>query len=252
VWRLTATACLAFACSVDIDYGDPPASPGIDGGGGGGGAGDGGSGIDAPGAPAIDARGSAPADAVPLPPDGAPNVILTVGERAEDVRETEVNAGAPDFVHGFVDHLSVDGGEVGLIWFALPQFPAGTTIVSVSLKVTTMDTASPDGGSVLVERVRESWAEDAATWYERQQGTPWATEGAGPPSRDDVSLVELYPQSTETTYAVPLPNELIEEWIADPDSNCGLALVRGTSMDHVHIRTRESGAGWPLLEIEYR
>ena len=42
---------------------------------------------------------------------------------------------------------------------------------------------------------------------------------------------------------------LIREWIDLPATNHGVAIVRGTSLQHVHFQTRENDA-WSTLVLE--
>jgi hypothetical protein len=99
--------------------------------------------------------------------------------------------------------------------------------------------------------MREDWDEGAATWMQRKAGEPWSTEGAAPPSRDTTMLAEVRPQQMFTPYETALPTQLVQEWIAQPQINFGIALVRGSSIQHVHFRSRESNA-WSTLTLELR
>jgi hypothetical protein len=194
---------------------------------------------------AIDAK---PLDAAPDTPPGT--MVIVVGEDPESVRDTEVHEGAPDDTHGEIDHTSVDSIETTLLWFDLSDVPSTAKVVRATLTVTT-DAFDADraGGTVTVHRMREVWLENEATWNQRVDGQPWLAAGAKPPSSDSQTLATIQPSELNAAFNVELPEPLVQEWIADPTINFGLAIVRGTSNQHVHFRSRESGAMWPVLTL---
>ena len=99
--------------------------------------------------------------------------------------------------------------------------------------------------------MRQDWDEGQATWNERLANQPWANDGALPPSRDTTPVADLRPQQVFTAYETALPPQLVQDWLAQPQTNFGIAIVRSTSSQHVHLRSRESGA-WSTLTLELR
>jgi len=185
-------------------------------------------------------------------PDAPPGTMVVVaGADPSQLRDTELWSEEPLTGHGGDNHFSVDTAELGLVRFDLSMVPPGATVLKATLGLRTLDEASEDGGTVLVFRLREGWDEAEATWNERMAGKPWATDGALPPSRDPMPLADLSPQQVFTPYQTELPPELVQEWLAQPQTNFGIAIARGTSSQHVHLRSRESSS-WSTLTLELR
>jgi hypothetical protein len=200
--------------------------------------------------PGADAPGAdAPADAPPG------STVVVVGADKSQLRDTEVWLVNPTTNYGAQDHFSVDLSETGLVWFdvvgALAAVPPGLGVAKATLRVVTTDHSSTDGGTVVLYRVLESWDESTATWKMRTADKAWTSEGATPPSRDTVPVAELRPNQNLTPFEVGIPVEVVNGWRADPATNFGLAFVRGTSTQHVHIATRETGL-WSTLTLELR
>lgn len=183
--------------------------------------------------------------------DASPGAtVLVVGEERSELRDTELAPYAPDDNKGDVDHISVET-EVSLVWFDLSGVPAGATPVKATLNLHTTDDADEQGGTVLVYRMLEGWDEGAATWRAATATRQWPTPGAGPPAREDAPLVTLRPNREHAPFDVALPVEVVRGWLADPATNFGLVLVRGTSGQHVHFGSRE-GSRWSKLRLELR
>ncbi|HWO21775.1 MAG TPA: DNRLRE domain-containing protein [Kofleriaceae bacterium] len=185
-----------------------------------------------------------------IDPDPGSTVIV-VGTDRSQLRDTELLREFPDDNYGDQDHFSVDDFESGVLSFDLSAVPPGLVLVKAALRVVTFDEASPDGGTVLVYRVLESWDERTATWRQRSANSQWTGDGASPPSRDPEPVAELRPRQPFTPYEIELPPDVVKGWLADPASNFGLTFVRGTSTRHVHIATRETGQ-WSTLTLELR
>jgi hypothetical protein len=190
--------------------------------------------------------------ATDAPIDTPPGITLFVaGADKAQLQDTEIWLSFPGSNYGDQDHFSVDEDELGLVAFDLSGAPAGLTLVKATLRFVTADDADEDGGTVLVYRMLESWSELDATWTMRAQDLPWASPGAAPPSRAATPVATLQPNKTLTPFTAELPVDLVREWLADPASNFGLAFVRGTSGQHIHIATRETGL-WSTLTLEMR
>jgi hypothetical protein len=201
--------------------------------------------IDSPGEP------DAPLVVVDAPPDGPPPdpVTYVIGDTTDELVDTELIIGEVDPI-GAQDHNSVDDDDHALFRFDLSQIPASGTVLNAQLIVRTFDQASEDGGTVLVHRMREAWAEDKATFTNRLDGTTWTGgPGAAPPSRDSASIASFAPNAINTDFQITLPIAMVQEWVATPAVNFGIIIVRGTSEQHVHLRTRENAPNARMIVV---
>jgi hypothetical protein len=205
--------------------------------------------------------GQPAADAAPADGAGEPEPITAlIGERADELQDTELWQAFSDRNYGASDHISVDSGEVSLVRFDLSALPAEAAVLSAVLSVTTASDSGAEGGTVQVHRVLEAWdegssydAQGAASWQERQAGAPWAVAGAAPPSRDGIvlALMEFEQDGADTTYSTELPAAVVEAWLRDPKDNHGIVLTPGTLQGHLHLRSREAASGWSTLTVQY-
>lgn len=189
-------------------------------------------------------------DAFVVPFDGA-NVTLTIGANASQLRDTEIWVEDPNTNFGGDDHFSVDNNELGLVWFDLTSISTSTVVVSAVLELHVADEASEDAGTVEVYRMREAWEERGATYVDRTPNQAWSATGAQPPSRDETPLATAMPSQINSDRQVVFPAGVVQTWISNPAENFGIAVVRGTSMQHVHFGSRESGK-WTTLTLELR
>ena len=197
------------------------------------------------GGPGIGGDAAGPID---VPPG---TTVVVVGLDRSELADTEISLPEPGTNLGTQDHFSVDDGESGLLAFDLSKVPAGLTVTKATLRVTTTDNASADGGTVLIYRMLERWEELTATWMVRTSTQTWSAAGAKPPSREADPIAELRPTRLLTPYDVPIPPAVVEGWRADPSTNHGLVFVRGTSTQHVHLAARDAGL-WSTLTLELR
>lgn len=200
-------------------------------------------GTDLPDAPAGD---DAPADGL-VPPDGAMVTRVVIGLVDGELADTAIGSGYAGSPDGAGDHMSVDVEETGLVRFELSSLPTSTVVVAATLRIATSDAADAGGGTVTVHRLRESWNELEATWLARKTGLGWLAAGALPPARDAAVLATFTPAALDTSYDVTLPAALVQAWISTPTDNHGIALVRGTATDHIHLASREHGVPASLL-----
>jgi len=181
--------------------------------------------------------------------DTSQPVETIVIDQPENIADAEINADLPTTNFGDQDHDSVDEFETTLIQFDLSSIPAGATILSATMTKTTTDEASEDGGTVRIHRMREAWTEAGVTWLTRNGTDGWLVSGARPPSRDVLSIASFRPEELAREYQILLPNNLVQDWITQPSTNHGVALVRGSSTQHVHLGTKE-GVGRSTLTLE--
>ena len=181
--------------------------------------------------------------------DGLVTEMLVFGDDASELRDSEVWETQPTTVQGGYDHFSIDGSEFGLLWFDLTSIPSTKTVMSATLRVTVADNADEGGGTVGVHRLREAWVESEATWNLRATGQAWSVAGARTPASDAVPVATFTPAAVETAYDIVLPPALVQEWITTPAINYGVVFAPGTSTEHVHVHSRESGV-WSVLTVE--
>jgi len=178
--------------------------------------------------------------------DAPPIEHIEVG--GERLRDTEIWIMYPTTNYGTQDHTSVDLDETALIWFDLTAIEK--TVVGATMTIETDSlSAATDGGTVTVHRLREGWLEAEATWTLRSASQAWSVEGAQPPARDATPVATFSPDQLATRFEVELPVELVQAWIAEPATNFGLALVRGTTLSHIHFVSRDVGGG-ATLELD--
>jgi hypothetical protein len=189
-------------------------------------------------------------------PDGG-----AAGETFAAVADTSLNSAATERNYGGASFFNVRSDMIstftGLVRFA-PDLPPGAVVVAAELWLTTTGTAL-SGGQVEVYRVLEQWVEGTqsgsagvANYLERLAAVLWLSPGCGPGSRALSPVATFEPHATNTVYRVALPAALVQDWLDDPASNHGLALVAdGTGIgDTVGFHSRESGADGPQLFIE--
>ena len=205
----------------------------------------------ADGPPPPDATPAAP-DATPGAPDATPlQPVTIVIDQPALIRDTYLYSAEPTTSFGDDDQASVDDelGESTLLRFDVSTAPGAAQVVSATLTIKTDDEASEDGGTVVVYELLQAWTESDATFILASPGDPWATSGARPPSRATTVIGSFSPAAVETTYEVALDAAVVQGWIADGTTNLGIILVRGTSMQHVHLYTKESAAT-PTLTLD--
>jgi hypothetical protein len=188
---------------------------------------------------------ASPSDAleVDAAPDGPPPQMLQfVIDQPGQIRDTFVWSATPGEPHGDEPQVSVDteDSETTLVWFDLSAIPANAQVVTATFKVRTDDEADEGGGTVLVYPLLETWSELDATWLLRAPSMSWSAVGARPPSRATTAIGSFSPAAVNTSYNVALSPAAVQGWIAQPATNRGFALVRGTSTQHVHLFTKES------------
>ncbi|MBW2529477.1 MAG: DNRLRE domain-containing protein [Deltaproteobacteria bacterium] len=178
---------------------------------------------------------------------GDDSSVLTFGERAtstyQDVTfDTQLMSSFRDFNYGASPTGWADDSpnerRVTLIRFDLTLFPATAAVAAAALRVCTGDDPqySSSVGTVELYRVLESWEEGTeggsagvANWDDREPDTAWTTPGAGPGSHHSVEVGSFQGAEVGTEYVVPLPTELVEGWLADPDSNYGLVATTAST-----------------------
>jgi len=192
-------------------------------------------------------------------PDAAQPATHRFGENdGADTRgvtsDTYISAAEPTSNFGARVNFWVDDTEPrqSLIRFDLSSLPAATAVTAASLRLTTRsDSTANSTKAILIYRVLEPWDELSATNDQRQEGVAWAAPGVGPGSRDDVAQASFEPIEIDSTYVIPLPTQLVQDWVDDPSINFGLVLVP-TSVDGASFHSSQSvdSALRPMLELD--
>lgn len=183
--------------------------------------------------------------------DAPPNVVtIVLGDDIEEIRDAFLWGANPNINYSSENHMAVDVGEAGALWFDLTAIPTTSTVVAATLSLHVWDEADETGGLVGAFRIREEWTENGATWLARKVSTGWTTSGARPPSSDPAPVATFAPAAVSTTYDIALPASLVQEWVATPEENYGVVLHPVSTAGHVHIATRE-GVVPPRLVVQY-
>jgi len=176
-----------------------------------------------------------PADAAPVPPQ------MAFGEGDDTLTNTWVDAflseGEPTNNFGNHPDLHLTSSETSpvLIRIDVSAVPSHATVTSARLRFRVTDATLPIGTKIEIYAMNESWTEGTgdhsggiANLTDRNPGVAWSEVGATPPSRDVV------PISTTNVAAlldfgdalvIDLPTALIAGWIANPNSNSGIAMM---------------------------
>jgi hypothetical protein len=219
-----------------------------------------------------DAGSSAPADArppsghdasPPTPPDAdipdaGPPVTMTFGEGAADVQDvttdTWLSQENPYWTYGDSHRICMDTSpnEVGLIRFDLIAIPTNAEIIAVELDVVVREIL--EGGDAVAFALSESWDEDTATWNERSEDVSWTDPGAGPASQTP-GVVAIFTPSDLGDYTVSLDVATVQNWVADPQRNHGLAWFSTSANGHgvqFYSSDETLSSLRPMLRVTYR
>ncbi len=200
-------------------------------------------------AQAIDAPQTTDAPPDVYVPDGLVTTTKVIGMDASELRDAEMYEQDPTANYNGVE-VSCDLVWTGLVWLDLSSIPTNKTIVSATLHLRVTDYAATSGGTVNLHRLRESWTETGVTFASRNGTDAWSSPGARGAARDATPFATMMPAAIDTTYDIPVPAQLIQDWVADPSQNLGFSIVRGNTTEHIHFGARE-GAIWTRLTVEY-
>jgi hypothetical protein len=185
-------------------------------------------------------------------------VVVTFGERPDAshagvTSDTRLSESEPTYNTGANVSIGPDASpkRVLLVRFDLTALPVDTIVESANLLLFTRACSGCEavpGTSVQVYRLLEDWVEGTsvsaagvANYTYRTATELWTTPGAGPGSRDTVSLASFSPQTLDTEYVIMLPVNIVRAWVADPASNFGLEFaIEGQISDGVSFNSSES------------
>ena len=145
--------------------------------------------------------------------------------------DTTLDKSAPRDLKGAEGLLELTSGnypKVALLKFDLPR-AAAARICSATLRLSTTPTVVVEMYRVF--EVNESWEESQATWLHRLTATPWKTEGCGPPDCGPDVVAQFQALQAESDIFVPLPLDLMSDWLTNPATNHGLQIA----LEHQYV-----------------
>lgn len=143
--------------------------------------------------------------------------------------------GQAPHAHGLLRFPTLIGGGAG-------QVPAGAVINSATL---TLNCTNP-GATMNLYRLTEGWAEDEATWSQRQTGVAWSTAGADGTSNAGVAVGG---NCTTTGQRLIDVTGFVQEW-SNGAANHGIVLT-DSGVDGVDFDSSESASS-PSLSVVYK
>src|SRR5690606_21382209 len=157
-----------------------------------------------------------------------------LGDDIAEIRDAFLWAANPNINYSSENHMAVDVGEAGVLWFDLTKIPTTSTVVAATLHLHVWDEADETGGLVGAYRIREAWTGKGAAWLVRMSGIGWTPSRAWPPSSDSAPVATFAPAAVNTAYDIALPPSPVQEWIAVPEESYGLLLYRVSTVGHVY------------------
>ena len=176
------------------------------------------------------------------------------------VRDTYINLHAPDTNYGFQQELrmSYDPRYRILLRFDLAQhLPPNATIVSARLELKVyyreLPTITTDVG--LYELFRP-WTEGAATWVNASASTAWQVPGCNGEldrSGDYIAVSRLRNVGIWQTWENTLLRDLVQRWVAQPESNLGVILMGLSTSKQFWLMasSQADAASRPRLIVSY-
>lgn len=213
--------------------------------------------------------GDVESSGTPSETTGTPlEISVSFGDRADAdfqdvVEDTSLLNYATGDNMGIHGDLHLDGNDfgawqVGLMRFDVSALPDDATIVGATLQLWTFELADP--GEVEIHALTEPWLEGeqdqmlgVANWFDRLEGTPWTTEGAGDGTYDPTPLAVFAFDTPSTQYDLALPPELIDVWRNGAQQNFGLLMHSVALAQPLYIPSSESPDEFlrPLLVVTY-
>jgi hypothetical protein len=213
-------AVLSFVCACSFPHGSLGQQPGDDAG--------------------TDADGRQRDAAIDSPPDAPPDAAAVVANLVV-TQDTYVDSQNDLTAYGTQPLMLADGGGQDATSLFRADMSAIPTTATVQSAVLHIWVSNDVGADVSLYRMLESWDEANATWTERAPGTSWSSAGAAPPSSDTTALATLTPDVMYAEKTATIPANVVQEWVASPAKNFGLA-IKTTSSDGSTWRTRENAA----------
>ena len=172
--------------------------------------------------------------------------------------------GEPNMVSGQLGDRGQFDLRRSLLRFDTSGIPAGSTVNSVTLRVTVVMTPLTPAQSVFdVRRLLQDWTEFGVTWNSRTAAAPWQVPGASGAgdvagaASSSVLVINNSPPTTPVPYTIPSTPALVADvqgWVNNPTSNFGWLLTsesESTSRTARRFATRETANNAPVLVIDY-
>ena len=165
--------------------------------------------------------------------------------------DTTISQWAQNANYGNSTAVSVrsEGVTYTLIHFDLPDVPAGSQVLSATLRLYLTARSNTQGMTLNVYRLLRPWKEMEATWLQASNGDPWQSPGAsGSSDRDAAPVGSIALGNTGKFYEVNI-TPAAAVWGASPDQNFGL-LLAGESKGSVEYYFDSGDTGSALLRPE--
>jgi len=151
--------------------------------------------------------------------------------------------------NGFVS-IDADPLQIGLTWYDLSTIPATAQVVSAELVVYINDPI--EDGELVTYRLLEAWNEYEATYDQRKDGVPWSGAGPQDGTYDPTPVFTFAPRAVGS-YTIPLPVTLVQSWVAQPETNYGLAWVSNSQAGRGgQFHSSENASDPPVIRVRYR
>jgi len=191
------------------------------------------------------------------PAGGLVHVVLRAGEPGVRVQDAHIDALGPDGNFEGSDRLVVRQGStaVALIWFDLTGMPAGASVKEASLHLYAVSRNQPGELFAGIARLIRHWDPVHVTWLRSTATDGWAQSGANGIGHDRAGVTYASAEiGAERRWVAWDVSTLVQEWVSDPESNRGLAIL-GEASAPVAYELASSEWGVidyrPRLEIAY-
>jgi len=149
--------------------------------------------------------------------------------------DAQVTSVHPSTNYGALSNLYVGGGATSLLQFDLGALPAGTGAAQIARATLRLYANRVDvAGSVSVQAVNAAWMESGVTFA--------SMPGLAP-------VVESFSVGQPEQYVTADVTALVQQWVASPGSNFGLALSSGNANAVFDSKENDDTAHPAVLEI---
>lgn len=139
--------------------------------------------------------------------------------------------GDPDNNYGGEGAMRLRSNDhrASLIRFDLTGIPASAYVYSATLQLYSQSRTNPNPLPVSAHRLLRPWVDVEATWYRASTEQRWAFPGANglTTDRSAEAFASMIITATGVWTEWPL-TDLVQEWVADPESNNGIVLKAGS------------------------
>lgn len=144
-------------------------------------------------------------------------------------------------------YLRVRHDASSLLRWDLQSIPNRATVKGACLVLSVGD---PSVRSFDAYEVTRSWTADGATWTSAAPGSDWARPGAAARSDRGRISVASFQRNVTGPFATPLSSALVQQWVSEPVTNNGIAIVNRAAYDGISFTSSEAADG-PALTVFY-